>query len=72
VATHKIGSERFRSSTPKSVLDQLSPGDRVEFAAGEHVVGDLWLNNVAFIGSNPGLASRFTRYCTLRTTRPGS
>ncbi len=57
MATHKIGSGMFRSATVKSVLDQLSPGDRIEFAAGEHVVGDIWLNNVNLGGARSGTAT---------------
>src|SRR4051794_40130113 len=57
MATHKIGSGAFKSSTLQSVLAELKVGDVVEFAPGQHIVGDVYFNSVSLTAEKAGTAS---------------
>ncbi|WP_394768540.1 right-handed parallel beta-helix repeat-containing protein [Lacisediminihabitans sp.] len=57
MTTFKIGSGMMRSSTVQSVLAELKVGDVLEFAAGDHVVGDVSFTSVSMRAAIPGTAS---------------
>lgn len=58
MSVHKVGTGLFAIKSLRDLLPRLKPGDVIEFAPGEHLVGDVALADVALRATKPGVILR--------------